>query len=129
MRYSDTLYQHFRHPCCVGRLSVDRPGLGVARVGEVHHGGLIELSIQVDPCRVQVIDARFKAYGCGVTIAAASWVCTWLLGRCIEQAECIDAEMISRGLALPPSKVQCAVLAASAARAALANYTDQHSES
>ncbi len=124
MRYSDTLYQHFRDSQRVGQLPADQPGYGSARVGEVRHGGVIELSLQVDPSHQQVADARFKAYGCGATIAAAAWVCTWLPGRCIEQVESIDAEIISRGLTLPPNKVQCAVLAASAVRAALANYRD-----
>lgn len=122
MRYSDTLHQHFRHPCRMGMLPVGMPGRCVARVGEARHGGVIELSMQVDAVTNRVLDAGFRAYGCGATIAAASWVCAWLPGHTTAQVSELRDSLISQALKLPPAKLHCAVLAVSAARAALADY-------
>ncbi len=122
MRYSDILYQHFRHPCRVGMLPVGTPDRGAARGGEARHGGVIELSIQIDGVTHRVLDAGFRAYGCGATIAAASWVCAWLPGHTTAQVSELRDSLISQALTLPPAKLHCAVLAVSAARAALADY-------
>ena len=122
MRYSDTLYEHFRHPCHVGLLAEDIPGRGVAKVGEPQHGAVIELYIQVDQSSQRLVDARFKAYGCGATIASASWLCAWLPGHTIEQVRQLHDATLSAALALPPAKLHCAVLAVAAAHAAVADY-------
>lgn len=121
MRYSDTLVRHFRNPSRVGTLSGDTSGLGTARVGDAQRGGLIDLQIRLDTRCARILDARFKAYGCGATIAAASWVCEWLPGHTPEQVDELRDATISKALTLPPQKVHCAVLAATAARAAVAD--------
>jgi nitrogen fixation NifU-like protein len=122
MRYSDTLHQYFSHPCRVGMLPVGTPGRGAARVGEARHGGVIDLSIQIDAATDSVLDAGFRAYGCGATIAAASWVCAWLPGHTTSQVSELRDSLISQALKLPSAKLHCAVLAVSAAHAALADY-------
>lgn len=123
MHYSEAVVRHFRNPRRSGTLPADTPGLGVARVGDAQRGGVVDLQLRVDEHTARIVDARFRAYGCGATIAAASWVCDWLPGHTADEAVRLRDGVIGAALTLPPAKLHCAVLAASAAREAVADYT------
>jgi NifU-like protein involved in Fe-S cluster formation len=75
MKYSDLTCHYFETTPAVGVLS-DAPGAaaGVFRgnAGKREHGTWVQFDIQV--ADGQVMDARFLAFGCPHTIAAASWV-------------------------------------------------------
>ncbi len=123
MQYSDTLLAHFRHPAGIGVFPPDLPGVHSARVGDPRHGAVIGLQIRLDE-QGRIIDARFRAYGCGATIAAASWVRDWLPGRTVDEACALHDDTVRAALDLPPAKLHCAVLAVAAVRAALDESTE-----
>lgn len=120
MDYSETLVKHFRQPVTVTERSGE-PYQAAIRVGDPRRGGVIDLQLRIDE-RGVISGAGFRAYGCGVTIAAASWVCDWLPRRSLDEAATLHDTTVSAALALPPSKLHCAVLATAAVRMAVADY-------
>lgn len=123
MQYSETLLAHFRQPTGVGVFPPGLLGIRSARVGDPRHGAVIGLQIRLDG-RQRIVDARFRAYGCGATIAAASWVRDWLPGCTVAEALALHDDTIRAALDLPPAKLHCAVLAVAAVRAALDEFTE-----
>ncbi len=126
MPYSTTLMEHFRQPSRAGLVPVGNAR--VVWVGDPRRGGVIVLQSRLDdPGRIA--DVRFQAYGCGATIAAASWVSDWLMGRTLEQAAGLNDRLIAAALELPPAKLHCAVLAMAAVRAMIDDYVDSTRDS
>lgn len=56
---------------------------------------------------LQIIDARFKTFGCGSAIASSSYVTEWVKGKTIGEALKIKNTVIARDLCLPPVKDHC----------------------
>ena len=81
----------------------------------------MKLQIKVDDAG-QIVDAKFKTYGCGSAIASSSLATEWLKGSSIEEAEAIENTKIVEELSLPPVKIHCSVLAEDAIKAAIADY-------
>ncbi len=121
MTYSAVLLRHFHQPVNAGCFGADVPVQASARCGDPRHGGVIMLQLQIDD-RGVIGAARFQAYGCGATIAAASWVCDWLRGRLLAEAAALHDSAVSAALDLPAGKLHCAVLATTAVRAALGSH-------
>ncbi|MFO1351258.1 MAG: iron-sulfur cluster assembly scaffold protein [Gammaproteobacteria bacterium] len=121
MQYSTAVWDYFENPRHVGKLDPDDPRVGGALVGTVGQGGALSLQIQVNAQGV-IEQARFKAYGCGVTIATAAWVAEWLHGKHLTEALRLADSDICQALELAPAKLHCAVRAVRAVRAAIANY-------
>lgn len=66
-------------------------------------------------------EARFKAFGCPVTIACASWVTLELTGRTLEEARQLESGQIGEGLDLRDDQLPLAELTARAIGAAVAD--------
>lgn len=116
--YSDKVIDHYNHPRNVGSLDKSDPSVGTGVVGAPECGDVMKLQIQVDAAG-QIVDARFKTYGCGSAIAASSLATEWIKGKTLEQAVQVRNTEIARELALPPVKMHCSVLAEEAIRAAV----------
>ena len=69
--------EHFEHPRNVGALNLDSPDVAAALVGEPVSGAILQLHLRVDAEGI-ITAARFKAYGCGWTVACGS-----LLTECL----------------------------------------------
>lgn len=121
MHYSETLLAHFRQPVRAGSFTAAAPAQASARVGDPRRGGVMLLQLRIGPDGL-IEQARFQAHGCGATIAAGSWVCDWLCGRTLAQAQALRDSQISAALGLPAGKLHCAVLASTAVRMAIADY-------
>jgi nitrogen fixation NifU-like protein len=80
----------------------------------------MKLQIRVDSAG-NIVDAKFKTYGCGSAIAASSLATEWVKGRTVDQALAIRNTQIASELALPPVKMHCSVLAEEAIKAAVAD--------
>ncbi len=80
----------------------------------------MKLQIKVDENN-NIVDAKFKTFGCGSAIASSSLATEWLKGRKLDQALDIKNTDIVRELALPPVKIHCSVLAEDAIRAAVSD--------
>ena len=130
MAYSQKVVDHFEHPRNVGSLDKNDPNVGTGIVGAPECGDVMKLQIQVDD-EDNIIDAKFKTFGCGSAIASSSLATEWLKGRKLDDALAIKNTDIVNELALPPVKIHCSVLAEDAIRAAVAdlkNKTGRRSE-
>ncbi len=118
MAYGDKIIDHYENPRNVGSLDRASPRVGTGIVGAPECGDVMKLQIQVDDNN-NIIDAKFKTFGCGSAIASSSLATEWLKGRKLDQALDIKNTDIVRELALPPVKIHCSVLAEDAIRAAV----------
>ena len=84
----------------------------------------MKLQIKVD--EEQIVDAKFKTFGCGSAIASSSLVTEWLKGKTLDQAGEIKNMDIADELALPPVKIHCSVLAEDAIKSAIKNYKERN---
>ena len=122
MAYSDKLIDHYSNPRNVGSLDKGSKDVGTGVVGAPECGDVMKLQIQVDEDTGQIVEAKFKTYGCGSAIASSSLATEWLKGTTIDDALAIQNTQIVEELSLPPVKIHCSVLAEDAIKAAIADY-------
>jgi nitrogen fixation NifU-like protein len=127
MSYGDKILDHYNNPRNVGALDKNDPHVGTGVVGAPECGDVMKLQIKVDDDN-NIVDAKFKTYGCGSAIASSSLATEWLKGRTLEQAMELKNTDIVKELALPPVKIHCSVLAEDAVRAAIADLQKKRSE-
>ena len=85
-------------------------------------GDVMKLQIQVNPDTNEIVDAKFKTFGCGSAIASSSLATEWVKGKSIDEAMTIKNTEIVEELSLPPVKIHCSVLAEDAIKAAISDY-------
>lgn len=124
MSYSDKIIEHYERPRNVGSLDKNSPTVGTGVVGAPECGDVMKLQIQIDENQ-NIIDAKFKTFGCGSAIASSSLATEWLKGRTLDGALEIKNTDIVKELALPPVKIHCSVLAEDAIRAAVKDLKDK----
>lgn len=120
MAYSEKVLDHYSNPRNVGSLDKASPNVGTGIVGAPECGDVMKLQIQVDE-HDQIVDAKFKTFGCGSAIASSSLATEWMKGRTLDEALAIKNTDIVNELALPPVKIHCSVLAEDAIKAAVAD--------
>ena len=128
MAYSDKVLDHYQNPRNVGSLDKESDNVGTGVVGAPECGDVMKLQIKVSD-EGQIIDAKFKTYGCGSAIASSSLATEWLKGTSIDAAAEIKNTQIVEELSLPPVKIHCSVLAEDAIKAAIANYREKNTDS
>ena len=121
MSYSNKIIDHYNNPRNVGSLDRNSPRVGTGVVGAPECGDVMKLQIQCDE-NDNIVDAKFKTFGCGSAIASSSLATEWLKGKTVDQALEIKNTDIVKELALPPVKIHCSVLAEDAIRAAISDY-------
>lgn len=119
MAYSNTVMDHFMHPRHVGVMQSSDADVGTGIAGSQELGALLQIQVRVSSDG-RILDSRFKAYGCGCTIAAGSLAAQWLMGRSLEQAAQFSQVFVQQELELPAVKVHSALLAQEAVQAAVA---------
>ena len=124
MAYSNQVVDHFENPRNVGSLDKNDPKVGTGIVGAPECGDVMKLQILVDD-QNNIVDAKFKTFGCGSAIASSSLATEWLKGRKLDEALKIQNTDIVKELALPPVKIHCSVLAEDAIRAAVKDLQDK----
>jgi Fe-S cluster assembly scaffold IscU len=95
--------------------------VGTGLVGAPACGDVMKLQIKVDD-NGNIIDAKFKTFGCGSAIASSSLATEWVKGKSIDEAGNIKNTDIAKELSLPPVKLHCSMLAEDAIKAALKDY-------
>lgn len=128
-RYHEAVIDHFNAPRNVGKLDAKKANVGTALVGKASCGDVIKLQIEVDEKTGNVVDAKFKTFGCGSAIASSSLATEKLIGKPLSYAESLKNTDISSELNLPPVKVHCSVLAEEAIQEAIKNYRSKQSSS
>ncbi|MGO3130713.1 MAG: iron-sulfur cluster assembly scaffold protein [Alcaligenes sp.] len=124
MIYSDAVMEHFLHPCHVGVMNSSDADVGTGEAGSHDTGALIRIQLKVSE-QGQIQNSCFKAYGCGCTIAAASFATQWLQDRSLEQAAQFSSTDVQQALSLPPVKVHCALLVQEAVQSAIASVQNK----
>ncbi|WP_108681244.1 iron-sulfur cluster assembly scaffold protein [Methyloceanibacter sp. wino2] len=121
---SDKVQDHFLNPRNVGVLEqADAEG----QAGTIAFGDALKIAIKVDPDSGVITDARFKSFGCGVSIAAASALTEIVIGKTIDDASAVsDADIVDYLGGLPDDKMYCAVLGQEALQTAIAHYRGQN---
>ncbi len=122
MAYSEKVLDHFKNPRNVGTMDKDQKNVGTGLVGAPECGDVMRLQIEVDETSGEIVDAKFKTFGCGSAIASSSLATEWIKGKTVDEAMAIDNMDIVEELALPPVKIHCSVLAEDAIKSAIKDY-------
>ena len=122
MAYSEKVIDHYNDPRNVGSLDKKDENTGTGLVGAPECGDVMKLQIQVNPDTNEIVDAKFKTFGCGSAIASSSLATEWVKGKNIDEAMSIKNTEIVEELSLPPVKIHCSVLAEDAIKAAISDY-------
>jgi nitrogen fixation NifU-like protein len=122
MAYSKKVIDHYNEPRNVGSLDKSDANVGTGLVGAPECGDVMKLQIHVNPETNEIVDAKFKTFGCGSAIASSSLATEWVKGKSIDQAMSIQNTEIVEELSLPPVKIHCSVLAEDAIKAAISDY-------
>ena len=122
MAYSEKVIDHYNEPRNVGSLDKNDENTGTGLVGAPECGDVMKLQIQVNPDTNEIVDAKFKTFGCGSAIASSSLATEWVKGKSIDEAMSIKNTEIVEELSLPPVKIHCSVLAEDAIKAAISDY-------
>jgi nitrogen fixation NifU-like protein len=118
MAYGDKIIDHYKNPRNVGSLDRKSKAVGTGVVGAPECGDVMKLQIQVDDDN-NIVEAKFKTFGCGSAIASSSLATEWVKGKTLDEALAIKNTEIVKELSLPPVKIHCSVLAEDAIRAAI----------
>ena len=87
-------------------------------VGAPACGDVMKLQIKVDEFG-NIIDTKFKTFGCGSAIASSSLATEWIKGKSLDEANTVQNTDIVEELSLPPVKIHCSVLAEDAIKGAI----------
>ena len=128
MAYSEKVIDHYSDPRNVGSLDKSDENVGTGLVGAPECGDVMKLQIQVDPETDEIMDAKFKTFGCGSAIASSSLATEWVKGKSIDDAMSIQNTEIVEELSLPPVKIHCSVLAEDAIKAAISDYKKRNKD-
>ena len=120
MTYSPQVLDHYERPRNIGSLDTGSPSVGTGLVGAPECGDVMKLQIKVE--QDQIVDAKFKTFGCGSAIASSSLATEWIKGKSITEASTISNTEIVEELSLPPVKIHCSVLAEDAIKSAINDY-------
>ena len=104
MAYSEKVIDHYKEPRNVGSLDKSDANVGTGLVGAPECGDVMKLQIQVNPETNEIVDAKFKTFGCGSAIASSSLATEWVKGKSIDQAMSIQNTEIVEELSLASGK-------------------------
>ena len=124
MAYSEKVIDHYTNPQNVGSFDKDDINVGTGLVGAPECGDVMKLQIKVDDNN-EIIDAKFKTFGCGSAIASSSLATEWIKGKSVDEANNIKNVEIVEELSLPPVKIHCSVLAEDAIKSAIQDYKEK----
>ena len=118
VHYSPTVLEHFEHPRNAGEM----PDADVDYfVTNPISGDSMRLFLRIGDDRI--VNASFLTTGGPASIATASVATELVIGKTLDQAAAITREQLVEAVGgLPPSKIQCSVIAAAAIRNAVAKW-------
>ncbi|GIL51206.1 hypothetical protein Vafri_7277 [Volvox africanus] len=116
--YHKNVVEHYERPRNVGSFDKSDPDVGTGLVGAPACGDVMKLQIKVDD-QGNIVDARFKTFGCGSAIASSSVATEWVKGKSLDEVLQIKNSDIAKHLSLPPVKLHCSMLAEDAIKAAV----------
>lgn len=87
-------------------------------------GDVMKLQIKVDDDG-NIVDSKFKTFGCGSAIASSSVATEWVKGKTVDEVLAIKNADIAAHLKLPPVKLHCSMLAEDAIKAAVQDWKEK----
>jgi nitrogen fixation NifU-like protein len=93
-------------------------------VGAPACGDVMKLQIKVDDDG-NIVESKFKTFGCGSAIASSSVATEWVKGKTVDEVLAIKNSDIAAHLKLPPVKLHCSMLAEDAIRAAVSDLKNK----
>merc|ERR1712147_493689 len=122
--YHEKVIDHYENPRNVGSFDKKDINVGTGLVGAPACGDVMKLQIKVDD-NGNVIESKFKTFGCGSAIASSSVATEWVKGKTLD--ECLEVKNtdIAAHLKLPPVKLHCSMLAEDAIKAAVKDLNDK----
>lgn len=123
--YNEKVMDHFMTPRNVG---VMKDADGVGEVGNPTCGDIMKIYIKVGTKKTEdyIEDIKFQTLGCGAAIATSSMVTEMVKSKSLEEAEKITNAQVAEELGgLPPVKMHCSNLAASALKKAIEDYKEK----
>lgn len=87
----------------------------------------MKLQIKVDE-NGNIVESKFKTFGCGSAIASSSVATEWIKGKNVEDVLAIKNSDIAAHLKLPPVKLHCSMLAEDAIKAAVQDWKSKNAE-
>ena len=116
--YHENIIDHYENPRNVGSLDKKDVNVGTGLVGAPACGDVMKLQIKVDD-NGNVIESKFKTFGCGSAIASSSVATEWVKGKSVDEVVELKNTDIAAHLKLPPVKLHCSMLAEDAIKAAV----------
>lgn len=87
--YSDVVIEHFTNPRSVG--IIEEPTV-LVKAGDPSYGDALLSFLRIE--ENQVMDIKYKIYGCGVAIATSAMASVLAMGRTLEEALQITNQVI-----------------------------------
>jgi nitrogen fixation NifU-like protein len=116
--YSKEVMKHFQKPHNLGEMK--NPD-AIGKIGNPLCGDLMWIYLRIKNNRIT--DIKVKTFGCIAAIATSSMITDLAKGKTLEEAKKITNKDIADALkGLPPEKIHCSVLAATALKKAIENY-------
>lgn len=105
--YQELILDHYRNP---RNATVLEDATGEISLNNPLCGDKITLQIKEDEGRI--IDVGYKATGCAISVASASMLSEYVLGKTKEELQKLDKDFIIEliGIELSPNRIKCALL-------------------
>jgi NifU-like protein len=117
--YPDRIHEHFLNPRNVGEIE---DAVAVGEASSFQCGARLRLSLKIDD-ELKIVDAKFKATGCGYLIASASALTETLKGLSTGRASTLPRHALTDWFEqFPQERLQCVRLCQEALLNALQNY-------
>ena len=123
--YHQNIISRYENPGNIGSLDKNKKNVGSGLVGSPACGDVMKLDIEVDE-NENIIQSKFKTFGCGSAIASSSYATDWIIGKNINDASTLKNQDIAKELHLPPVKLHCSMLAEDAVKAAIKDYKNKN---
>ena len=123
--YHKNVMEHYNNPLNVGSFNKNNKNIGTGLVGAPACGDVMKLQIKVDDSG-NIVDAKFKTFGCGSAIASSSFATEFIKNKSLDEADKIKNSDIANELRLPPVKLHCSMLAEDAIKAAINDYKQKN---
>lgn len=108
----------------VGRFDPKESNVATGMTGAPACGDVMKLQLKLND-NEEIVDVKFKTYGCGSAIASSSLFVDMLMGKTIKEAKLVKDKDIAEILELPAIKLHCSVLAEDSIRQAIKNWEDK----
>jgi nitrogen fixation NifU-like protein len=92
-RFEDVLKNPGKHG--VGRFDPNDPNVVTGLAGAPACGDVMKLDLKLNPDTDEILDVKFKTYGCGSAIASSTMFVEMLKGKTLEEAKQIKDKDIA----------------------------------